>query len=230
MVKLIRFFAHNRAVEGMPGPVPTKQTIPQWYKRSESTFVADNGEKMAGLKKCMPYVDAMMSGYILPLPVDLHVSKNEDGTLRIEYDETDLGEIIHERPEALGYMMPRPVGFASNHLTFKAPWGWQTPKGFSVLVTHPFNREELPFHTITAFMDSDEFIASGNIPFFIKDGFEGIIPSGTPIAQLMPIKRYNWKMIKNDQTLQKKAAYHGRLARDPEYGYKKVMWNRKEYN
>jgi hypothetical protein len=230
MVKLFRFFAHNTAAQGLPGPKPTKHTIPQWYKDSESTYSSANGEEMAGLKKCMPYVDAIISGYVIPLPVDLHVSHNEDGTMRIEYDQTSLGEIIHERPAALGGLMPRPEGFAPNHLTFKCPWGWQTPKGFSVLVTHPFNREELPFHTITALMDSDEFIASGNLPFFIKQDFQGVIPAGTPIAQLIPIKRYDWKMIADDQTLQNKATYHGKIARDPKYGYKRVMWNRKEYN
>ena len=228
-MKLIRFFT-KKENETFGTPQPTKQTIPQWYKNAESTFTQEDGTEAAGLKKCMPYVDVMMAGYVLTIPADIHVSKNEDGTMNISYDETVLGEFIHERPAAIGYTMPRPHGFAPNHLTYRSHWGWRVPKGFSVLVTHPFNRVDLPFHTISALMDSDEFFAPGNIPFFIRADFEGTIPAGTPIAQLLPVKREDWKMIENDQSLAGKAAYHAKLARDPKYGYKRVMWHRKEYN
>lgn len=228
-MKLIRFFTQKEKEE-FGTPRPTKQTIPQWYKNAESTITEKDGSQTAGLKKCMPYVDAMMSGYVLTIPVDIHVSKGKNGELNLAYDQTILGQFIHERPAALGYTMPRPPGFAPNHLAYKSHWGWSVPKGFSVLVTHPFNRVELPFHTITALMDSDEFFASGNIPFFIREDFEGIIEAGTPIAQLLPVKRDDWKMIQNDQSLIPKASYQGRVARDPKYGYKRVMWHRKEYN
>jgi hypothetical protein len=228
-MKLIRFFTEKQK-EKLGTPKPTKQTIPQWYKHAESTFTEKDGSETAGLKKCMPYVDAMMSGYVLTVPVDIHVTKNKKGGIELAYDETVLGQFIHERPAALGRTMPRPPGFAPNHLAYKSHWGWSVPKGFSVLVTHPFNRVELPFHTVTALMDSDEFFASGNIPFFIREDFEGVIEAGTPIAQLLPVKREDWKMIENDQSLFGKASYHSKVARDPRFGYKKVMWHRKEYN
>lgn len=228
-MKLIRFFTEKQK-ENFGQPRPTKHTIPQWYKNAESTFIESNGRESAGLKKCMPYVDAMMAGYVLTIPVDLHVKKSEDVGLDISYEDTPLGEFIHERPADLGRTMPRPSGFAPNHMAYKSHWGWSVPKGFSVLVTHPFNRVDLPFHTITALMDSDEFYAAGNIPFFIKEDFEGIIPAGTPLAQLLPVKRENWKMVENDQSLVNKALYQGKIARDPKFGYKRVLWHRKEYN
>lgn len=228
-MKLIRFFTNNtKSLLGQPKPI--KLTIPDWYKHAESTYKAKDGSDAAGLKKCMPYVDIMMSGYALTLPLDITVSKNKDGTMSISYEESEMGEFIHERPAELGYTMPRPFGFAPNHLAYKSPWGWKVPKGFSVLVTHPFNRVDLPFHVVSALMDSDEFFASGNIPFFIREDFEGTIPAGTVFAQLLPVKREDWKMVENDQSLLSKAAYQGRVARDPKYGYKRVMWHRKEYN
>ncbi len=228
-MKLIRFFTEKQK-ETFGQPRPTKQTIPNWYKHAESSFTNADGSESAGLKKCMPYVDVMMAGYVLTIPVDIHVSKKENGELRISYEETPLGEFIHERPAELGHTMPRPFGFAPNHLAYKSHWGWAVPKGFSVLVTHPFNRVDLPFHTVSALMDSDEFFAAGNIPFFIRGDFEGVIPAGTPLAQLLPVKREDWKMIDNDSSIVNKAAYQGRVARDPRFGYKRVMWHRKEYN
>ena len=32
-----------------------------------------------------------------------------------------------------------------------------------------------------------------NFPFFIKEGFTGLIPYGTPIVQIIPFKRDDWK-------------------------------------
>jgi hypothetical protein len=41
-------------------------------------------------------------------------------------------------------------------------------------------------------IDSGYFSVAGNIPFFIKEGFTGIIPKGTPIAQIIPYERQEW--------------------------------------
>jgi hypothetical protein len=229
-MKFIKFFT-KPGLEKFGVPTPTKNTIPEWYKSAESTYTTGGSSvEMAGLKKCMPFVDAMMAGYVLRTPFDIEVSRDEHGDFLFEYDQTPLGELIHERPKEIGATIPRPAGFAPNQLTFNGFWGWKTPKGFSVLVTHPFNRDELPFHTITALMDSDEFFAAGNIPFFIKEDFSGVIPAGTPIAQLLPVKREDWVMTTNDTSFVDEANFRGILARDERYNYKKTMWHRKEYN
>lgn len=229
-MKFIKFFT-DKEKRSYGRPVPTKFTIPDWYKNSESTYTTEGmQQESAGLKKCMPFVDSMMSGYVLRFPFDVNISKDSNGEILLSYDKTILGEIIHERPKELGLLIPRPAGFAPNHLAFSGFWGIETPKGYSLLVTHPLNRHELPFHTISAIMDSDEFTAPGNIPFFIKEDFEGTIEAGTPLAQLIPIKRDNWVMIDNAESSKKKASYRGALARIPEFNYKKTMWHRKEYN
>jgi hypothetical protein len=230
-MKFIKFFTTKPELDRLGTPVPTKNTIPDWYKNAESTFIVDGDSvERAGLKKCIPFVDAMMSGYVLRLPFDLEIDRDELGNLLLSYDKTILGEIIHERPKEIGATIPRPYGFAPNQLTYGGFWGWKTPKGFSVLVTHPFNRVDLPFHTITALMDSDEFFSAGNIPFFIREDFIGVIPAGTPIAQLLPVKRENWVMTTNDRSFIQEAEFRGILARDERYNYKKTMWHRKEYN
>jgi len=229
-MKFIKFFT-DKDKEQYGKPVPAKLTIPTWYKDAESTFISEGyQEESAGLKKCMPFVDSMMSGYVLRFPFDVEISKSNSGEINFSYAKTPVGEIIHERPKELGATIPRPPGFAPNHLAFSGFWGIKTPKGFSLLVTHPLNRHELPFHTVSAIMDSDEFFAAGNIPFFIKEDFEGVIPEGTPIAQLIPIKRESWVMVDKAENTKKKANYRGMLARMADFNYKKTMWHRKEYN
>ena len=72
------------------------------------------------------------------------------------------------------------------------PWSIETPKGFSLLFTHPLNRMELPFVTMSGIVDTDEYECPVNLPFLIREGFMGVIPKGTPIAQVIPIKREKW--------------------------------------
>jgi len=44
-------------------------------------------------------------------------------------------------------------------------------------------------------VDTDKYFAPVNFPFVINDPkFEGLIPKGTPIAQVIPFKRDGWKM------------------------------------
>lgn len=227
-MKFIRF-ASNRHYGEFGVPVPIKKIIPQWYKNAESTYIGKNGEELPGLKKCMPYTDIMMSGYALPFPVDVHISHDEDGNILFEYDRTEFGDFISERPSNMGTTMPRPHGFAPNHLVFSGRWGWKTPRGWSTIVTHPFNQVDLPFHTISAFMDSDEFHGAGNIPFFIRADFVGTIPKGTPFAQILPVKREAWKMV-NDPAIIDEVEKHVDIVRNDNTPYKKVMWHRKKYD
>tara|TARA_R110001606_G_scaffold258711_1_gene406527 strand:+ start:25 stop:711 length:687 start_codon:yes stop_codon:yes gene_type:complete len=228
-LKIIKFYARKLHREnGIP--VPTKRTIPDWFKNAESTYTASNGKQGAGLKKCIPYVDLMMSGYVLTLPVDVYVSKDKNNNLDIKWEEKDgYKNFISERPAELGATMPRPHGFAPNHLVFSGSWAWKTPKRWSTLVCHPFNREDLPFRTVSAIMDSDAYSSGGNVPFFIREDFEGTIPKGTPFAQILPVKRAAWKML-FDPGMEDLVETHAQIVRNPETPYKKIAWHRKKYD
>jgi len=67
------------------------------------------------------------------------------------------------------------------------------------LFIHPVNRTELPFHSLTGLVDTDKHPIIINFPFFIKAGFVGTIPAGTPLIQAIPIKRDGWQMKMKDE-------------------------------
>lgn len=229
-MKIIRFFS-NKIYENLGQPVPAKKVLPEWYRTSENTFLDEANNEISGLKKCVPFLDSMISGYVLTTPMDIFISTNEDGTPNIGWNSSDIfADFINERPNVLGEKMPRPAGHYSNHLAFKGFWGFKTPKGWSILVVHPLNRHDLPFTITSGIMDSDKYSTSGNIPFFLKQGFTGVIPAGTPFAQLIPIKRAKWKSIKNDRGLQYLETLQGSFVHKPGHSYKKNFWQRKEYN
>lgn len=228
-MKFITFTSENTKTQ-LGKPQAIKHFLPEWYRKSETTYVdKHNGAERSGLKTCAPYLDAMISGYTMVTPVDIYVSRNEDGTLKLAWNSPDeLREYIGERPPELGELMPVPAGHLGNHLIWANEWGIKVPRGWSVLICHPLNRFDLPFTTTSGIIDSDKYWANGNIPFYLKEDFIGTIPAGTPIAQLIPIKRASW-FAKYDQSLVTEYGRQGRLVRQPGKSYKKKHWVRKEY-
>lgn len=198
-MKFYRFIPSNEAWEnGVPNPTLAREHVPDWYKKSEITYEEDHGDhkhEHSGLKTCVPFLDALLSGYCLTTWADIHVKILDDGKVDIDFDSTTSSPLIAERTKTVGYHMPRPAGHLPNHLVWTPKWGFKSPKGFSTLVTHPLNRFDLPFTTSSGIIDSDVFHGSGNVPFFLKEGFEGVIPKGTPYVQLIPIKRENWMAV-----------------------------------
>ncbi len=234
-MKLIHFICSESMEIGKPDLI--KKFIPEWYKKAETHFSSEEDlaieegtqKTSAGLKTCVPFLDAMISGYALVVPFDIYVGKTEDGDLDMKWNAPQGWEnFVEERPKESGSTMPRPAGHAPNHMVWSGRWGIKVPRGYSVLVTHPLNRQDLPFTTSSAIMDSDKFFGNGNIPFFIKEDFVGVIEKGTPFAQIIPIKRKRWKMIHNS-ALKDAIQKHGHDVRKKEGTYKKKYWTRKEY-
>jgi hypothetical protein len=228
-MKLLRFVPSLNNKELMLiEPTPMKEHVPEWYRLGEHDIKDDKGESMAGMKTCAPFLDVMLTGYCLVTPFDIYVGANEDGSHNIRWNGPGEWEgFIAERPKELGSTIPRPAGHSPNGLVWSSKWGWKSPRGWSTIVCHPHNRYDLPFTTLSGTIDSDKFIANGNIPFFIKEGWVGIIPAGTPYAQIIPFKRTLWKKVA-DFGLFYTGVSQGEKVRKK--SYKKFLWVKKVYN
>lgn len=240
---------HSLARDLTDSPMPAKIFLPEWYRKGEMFLNNSTGlktdikdpDRVGGMKSCMPFLDAMISGYMLQTWIDVEITRN-DGEVEWRYirknEYTDNYEelldfplpLISERLGDIGETIPRPAGHSKNHMTFSGVWGIKVPRGWSLMVTHPMNRFDLPFTTMSGFMDSDEFTASGNVPFFLREGWTGVIPKNTPFAQLIPIQRKTW-ISKVDTGIHESWAHKvGNNSRAVNYGYyKKKIWVRKEY-
>lgn len=198
-MKFYKFIPSDNAWEdGVPNPTLMREHLPEWYKKSELGYIAqheDHTHEFNGLKSCVPFLDALLSGFCITTWADVVVKIEDEGKVHIDFGADTTSPLISERDKEAGYLLPRPAGHLPNHLVWTPKWGFKSPKGFSTLITHPLNRFDLPFTTSSGIVDSDKFHGSGNIPFFLKEGFEGTIPKGTPIAQLIPIKREDWTAV-----------------------------------
>jgi len=100
-----------------------------------------------------------------------------------------------------------------------------------LLFTHPLNRYDLPFYCSSAIVDTDIWGLPTFIPFFLKRGFSGIIPKGTPLFQMIPIKRDDWELdidISEEKYWENKEREEKRRTHITAH-YKKTTWQKKNY-
>jgi hypothetical protein len=181
----------------LPRPIPAVQGLPGWFKAlPKKALNTSMGEEGFTVKKCPPFIDAMTSGYLMPLMTDLHV-QNGEFSWSFELPQGLISEYSHS---PIDFHDPSQVAdtpfFEDDRFIIKFTnlWIVEPPPGYSVLFTHPVNRPDLPFTTLTGLVDCDEFRFSPiHFPARWNDAdFNGVLPKGTPIAQCMPMKRESW--------------------------------------
>lgn len=229
-VKLIEFSVDN---PNLSAPKPAKAFIPEWYKKSpmhvdhakDRRVGSPDRRNNKGIKYCMPFLDGLTYGYIAETWCDIQVYRTPTGPeIHWEVDPDPLTN----RGEDGNEFLPIPVGHLDRHYIWKNPYGIRTPKGYSCLVTHPLNRFDLPFTTMSAIVDSDTYMPPGNYPFYLHEDFEGIIPAGTPMFQIIPIKRDNWISELNED-LNEMGKKRNWVAMAKTGFYKDSLWTRKSF-
>lgn len=222
-------------------PRPTIKTIPRWYKDADIFAInpqtgkpwinPQDGGKVPTWKSCPAIFDVMSTGYVLRTPCDIEFYNSENRIMAKVLDKNSE-DFLHIR-EPLPQFIP-PMGYDENHFAWWIDWGISVPEGYSVLYTHPMNRFDLPFFSTSGIVDNDKVNLSGTLPFFVFKGWTGILPSGTPYAQLIPFKRENWESevkIENPQKMYQKNYINTLKYRVKNGGvYKNKVWERRSYN
>ena len=218
-------------------PKPAQKVLPEWYRKQEryqgGKRVPPQGEgeaTKATIKACMPVFDAMSSGYIIFTQAYLYVWHEEKDGKYNKYFRWGANQPIgfHDSEQ-----FDKNEQWAKFHSAFKFNNAFiiKTPKGYSCLITAPFNHPN-PFKIIDGVVDTDNYFETINFPaVFIDETFEGHIPAGTPIAQIIPFKREKWVMQKGDANNYLKQISATRLYLLTVFfdRYKNKFWTPKEY-
>jgi hypothetical protein len=223
---------YESAIDIYPNIItPAKNHIPKWYKeiskwKNNEIFNMQTGFEKT-VKQCIPFLDSLTIGYMIVLPNDLYV-KNNNGSPFITWNGSEFPPKARDSIADLNLV---PAGHYPLEFTWQTGVANTVPIGYSIILTHPINRYDLPFTTLTGIVDGGLVMGpSGSIPFYVKEGFEGIIPQGTPIAQLIPFRQENWS-LKLTKGLTKIAKQHNDKIVSLIYGwYKKTFWTRKKYD
>lgn len=211
-------------------PKPASKLIPDWYKDMESYITGKKmpsgvGGTMATIKKCMPVFDAITAGYIIESPADVYVSL-KDGIQWFEWADFNLVQ-FHPIEQAPNHPNKKPFAYPK----WMNPWSIKTPKGYSTLFVQPFHRDSV-FTILPGIVDTDKYNPPVNFPFVINDPtFEGLIPKGTPIVQVIPFKRDSWSMkLGKNSDLKSQFNTFKKMQSKFYDRYKTMFWTRKEYN
>lgn len=193
-------FRCPKELEGLlPVPGPASESLPGWLK----SMPAEAFSRVAGaaddtVKRCPPFLDAMTAGFVMPLICDVRVEQGEftwqmdlPPSETLDFPRSPLG--FHDPAQVLGTPLADPDQIL---LKFHNPWAIEAPEGYSILFTHPANRHDLPFTTLTGLVDCDGFSnVAIHFPARWRDpSFQGVLPRGTPVAQCIPVKRERWKL------------------------------------
>jgi len=233
--KNIKFYPVSElSEEAIPYPEPASQFVPEWYRKTSPYIDKTQGPKVISdgqidgnvtIKRCVPFFDAMTSGYMATLPADVVFLKPQTNQHRVIWSVSY--EVVGGHGKQQFELMPHPDGYSE---VFK--WFFyfriQTPPGYSCMFMHPNFMYDLPFQTISGIVDTDQHPIAINFPFFLKEGFEGTIKRGTPICQIIPFKREPWK-AKKEKTEKDSMSKLNNFYSTIEKSYRNRFWSRKVY-
>ena len=195
--KPIKFRCPPELAAVLPRPTPAVLGLPDWFKAMPQTaFSAMLQEEQMTVKKCPPFIDAMTCGFLMPLAADVRV---ENGAFTWGRD-APVGALTGFQRAPIDFHDNNQVAgtpfFDEDHVIIKFInfWAIELPPGYSLFVTHPVNRRDLPFHTLTGLVDADRYRHNFvHFPAEWRDpGFCGVLPKGMPVAQCVPMKRDVW--------------------------------------
>lgn len=174
----------------IPAPYPAKKNIPDWFKALPPK-IGNKGLTTSTVKRCMPFLDALTTGYIIPLAADVEFVVTEDlagVSYKWKFHKTmvenhSMAQISADKSP--NPMVPRPP------MKFLNYWMIKTPPEYSLLFMPPLNRIEPRFVCMSGLVDAPyyqyEYI---NFPFlFNKPNFSGVIDAGTPLVQVIPVRK-----------------------------------------
>lgn len=223
-------FTHTNGLDFFP-PKPAIKDIPDWYINNKE-YINDIRQTVDGniphtIKKCIPIFDSMTAGYILYTQVDVEVYK-KDGSPYFNWPSQDVLS-FHTIKQAELY--PQRHNDNDSIPKWNNPYSIKTPKGYSTLFLSPMHSQNNIFKILPGIVDTDNYDIPVNFPFLLKDpDWEGVIPAGTPMAQVIPFKRESWKMeFGNEKTLEKQFKTTMKLKTLLYNSYKRNFWSRKEY-
>ena len=217
----------------IPPPSPSKKNMPEWFLKTAPYFlnnkkpIKSDGSGNLTVKKCIPFLDSMQSGYTIVTPCDILINTDSSYKNKIMWNIDFQIIVALDNNQSGGLKSPN--GYDEQIYRWENLWHITTPKGYSCMFSHPQNRFDLPFLTMSGIVDTDLHINPISVPFFIKNDFDGIIPKGTPIISIFPFKRESWKS--HIEEYDEKNTFEGSMIIKSylQNAYKKLYWSKKEY-
>lgn len=184
----IRFLCRPEDEGVLAPPVPAKAYLPAWFRKLPAIDERKlaTGDSGLTVKRCMPFLDAMTTGWILPLAATVRLEIADGGAaVRAGWDFDRTLVSNHGPHQVEGHPLA-----ARPPCKFHNFWTIVTPPGWSCLFVDPLNRPNDVFQVVAGIVDTDSYAAEIHFPFFATgaDGLH-VIEKGSPLVQVVPFRR-----------------------------------------
>ena len=188
MPKALKFLCHPEDKDVIPEPYPAGKAMPEWFKALPPKLAP--GLDQSTLKRCIPFLETLTTGWIIPLAAEVEIKSNSDASgvdyrwnfHRAMIENHTKGQVTTDKCPAPHHNKP-PMKWLNW-------WAIRCPPGYSLLFTPPLNGPKQPFTIFSGIVHADKYFEFINFPFIWDEpNFRGVIPAGTPLAQVIPIKR-----------------------------------------
>ena len=206
----LRFWnRHKTPVEKYP-IVPAKKLIPTWFKQLPS--VAEYYHNHPTIKTCPGIVNYLRTGFIVRTWVD-SIIETTDSFIKFSYPNDDEESLLSPKygpgnylttMDAMAFDKRKTEYTEYSHPTiikWNLEWYCQAPVGYNLLFSPTQFHPNLNFTTIIGITDTRiEESLNVQAAWHPTDRIV-FIPAGTPIAQIIPIKRedYQFDVVVGDK-------------------------------
>jgi len=208
MTKIIEFTPTSKNALLFP-PEPIKKNIPDWFKNISATIEGSNFtakhfndfdiQTNLTIKKCVPFMDYMTSGYLIKCHTDILIDPREDNEIK-NFEWRFPGGPPPIGQHSFAQCPVHTMGSKRSYIKFNNQWVIKTPSGYSCLFMQPLNLENELFKLFPAIVDTDVYDNNINFPGFITTEENFMIPAGHPLMMVFPFKRDEWR-AKVNQTI-----------------------------
>lgn len=201
MTKIIEFIPVLEEALLFP-PEPIKHNLPDWFKNMSPTikdssfnasyFNEKNLNTNLTIKRCVPFMDYMTSGYLIKFHSDILIDpKNEKEIKQFEWRYPGAPDPVSVHSHA---QCPISIlGHKRIYIKFVNQWIVRTPPGYSCLFMQPLELEKNTFKLFSAIVDTDKYDNVINFPGFVTSEENFMINAGDPLMTVFPFKRQDWK-------------------------------------
>ena len=220
----------------IPSPFPASKAVPQWMKHLSPEAEREDYQTV---KRCVPFLDAITAGYIIPLPMDLTLAIISETENRILWKSEEEKIRLEKYTIVESHDTSQYPGAPFSHfriIKFYNPWIIETSPGYSCIFTPPLNRHDLPYIPLSGIVDTDEYFNTVNFPCIFPGldiGHEIKLKIGTPMIQVIPFKRQEWKhKITNlkDGVLTRAHKTREDMRTDRKDWYRRKKWQKKSFH
>lgn len=190
---IIEFICRPEDFGVLAPPVPAYKAIPDWFKKLETHFKGARdgyGAPVMSAKKCLPMLDAMSLGYVIPLWGTAHIQTNETNSVispfANQYAPILQGHPAYQVGGVGGPLRVPPYGA----FKFINRWIVKTRPGYSCLFMPLINVPDERFTMLSAVVDTDVYVKEVNFPgIWHKKSADDTLDAGFPLIAVIPFRR-----------------------------------------